>query len=97
VEFKRADGRNEPGRDVPYPFDGAVTATVGESTVQIGFDIVRHTNKQEPPLRNLINSGGGFQINTIAEITFYGRDQAGNDVSATGMISVNFADFGDPS
>ena len=97
VEFKRADGRNEPGRDVPYAFDGAVTVTVGASAAQVGFDIVRHTNKQEPPLRNLINSGGSFQINTIAEVTFYGKDQAGNDVSVTGTISVNFADFGDPS
>lgn len=97
VEFKRADGRNEPGRDVPFGFDGAATATVGTTPAQISFDIVRHTNKQEPPLRNLINSGGQFQINTIAEITFYGRDQAGNEVSVTGLISVNFADFGDPN
>ena len=97
VQFRRADGRNEPGRDVPYAFDGAVTATVGASAVAVTFDIVRHTNKQEPPLRNLINSGGSFQINTIAEVTFYGKDQAGNDVTVTGFISVNFADFGDPS
>lgn len=97
IEFKRADGRNEPGRDVPYGFDGAVTATISESQTIVTFDIVRHTNKEEPPLRNLINAGGSFQINTIAEVTFYGKDQAGNDVTVTGMISVNFADFGDPS
>ena len=97
VEFKRADGRNEPGRDVPFAFDGGVTATVSGGAALISFDIVRHTNKQEPPLRNLINAGGQFQINAIAEVTFYGKDQAGNDVSVTGMISVNFADFGDPN
>ena len=41
---------------------------------------------------------GGAQnvISTIAEVTFYGRDQAGNEVSVTGSISVNFSDFGDP-
>lgn len=97
VEFRRADGRNQPGRDVPYAFDGGVTATVGPTAVMVNFDLVRHTNKQEPPLRNLINAGGANQINTIAEVTFYGKDQAGNDVSVTGMITVNFADFGDPS
>jgi hypothetical protein len=97
VEFKRADGRNEPGRDVPYGFDGGVTTTITDSETLITFDLVRHTNKQEPPLRNLINSGGQNQINTIAEVTFYGRDQAGNEVSVTGLITVNFADFGDPS
>jgi hypothetical protein len=33
----------------------------------------------------------------MAEITFYGQDQNGNSVSVTGSISVNFADWGDPS
>ena len=27
VNFVRSDGRNTPGVDVPYPFDGALTAT----------------------------------------------------------------------
>lgn len=98
VVFKRTDGRNEPGRDVPYGFDGGVTGTVlvGSRTT-LNFDLVRHTNKEEPPLRNMVNLGGQVQINTIAEITFYGRDQGGNDVTVTGMITVNFADFGDPA
>ena len=38
-----------------------------------------------------------FPFSTIAEITFYGRDQAGHDVNTTARISVNFADWGDPS
>lgn len=98
VVFKRADGRNTPGVDVPYGFDGGVTGTVGaETAITLGFELVRHTMKQEPPLKNLINMGGSLQISTIAEVTFYGRDQAGNEVSVTGLISVNFADFGDPS
>jgi len=36
-------------------------------------------------------------ISTIAHVTFYGKDQNGNEVSVTGSISVNFADWGDPS
>ena len=36
-------------------------------------------------------------ISTIAEVTFYGRDQAGNEISVTGLLSINFGDFGDPS
>ena len=35
-------------------------------------------------------------IATIAEVTFYGHDQAGNDLSATGTIGVNFGNFADP-
>jgi hypothetical protein len=32
-------------------------------------------------------------LSTIADVTFYGRDQAGNDVTAVGSIGVNFGDF----
>ena len=97
MTFRRADGRNEPGRDVPYGFDGGMTATITDSPSVVSFDIVRHTNKEESPLRNLIGFGGQGQINTICEVTFYGKDQAGNDVSVTGLISVSFSDFGDPT
>ena len=29
----------------------------------------------------------------VAEVTFYGRDQAGNDLSASGNVQINFANF----
>ena len=61
-----------------------------------GFDLVRHQMKIEPPLRNLVNGGNARFISTIAEITFYGRDQAGNEVTAFGTMSVNFGDWADP-
>ena len=35
-------------------------------------------------------------VNTIAEVTFYGRDQTGAELNATGTITVNFADWADP-
>lgn len=98
VTYRRADGRNTPGVDVPYGFDGAVTATPGTTgSITFGFTLVRVQAKNEPPLRNLRNSGGASVISTIADITFYGRDQVGNDVAVTGSISVNFADWGDPA
>lgn len=98
VQFIRADGRNTPGVDVPHGFDGAFTVTIpANGDASAGFDIVRHTMKQEPPLANLRGSGGLNQIATIALITFYGQDQAGNEVSAAGQMTVHFADFGDPA
>ncbi len=98
VAFKRADGRNTPGVDVPYGFDGGFTVTVsGSSTASAGFELVRIQSKAEPPLRNLVNSGGAGIISAIAEITFWGHDQAGNEVSVTGNISVTFGDLADPS
>ena len=94
VEYVRADGRNTPGVDVPYPFDNAVTGTVtagGQRT--LGFEIVRSVAKREAPLVQLIDSAN--VISTIARVTFYGRDQVGNDVSVTGSIQIDFANFGD--
>jgi hypothetical protein len=97
VEFRRTDGRNTQGTDVPYAFEGAMTLTVpSQGTAEGIFDLVRHTAKSEPPLRNLAGGGAGRFINTVADVTFWGRDQAGNEATVSGTISVNFADFGDP-
>jgi hypothetical protein len=98
VTFQRADGRNTPGTHVPYGFDGAFTITVtAGGSASTTFDIVRHQNKSEPPLSNMPRGGGAQLVTTVAEITFFGRDQAGNEVSATGLLQVNFGDFADPN
>jgi hypothetical protein len=39
---------------------------------------------------------GGF-ISAIADVTFFGADQVGNPISATGTIAIQFGDFADPS
>ena len=97
VVFRRADGRNAQGVDVPYAFDGAATGTVTPSGIDLVFELVRHSAKEEAPLMALRGQGGRIEIATIADITFYGRDLAGNEVAVTGSISVDFADFADPS
>jgi hypothetical protein len=96
VEFVRTDGRNTPGVDVPYAFDGAMTVTVTDGTTDASFTIVRIQTKQEAPLKALIGGGGAGAISTIANVTFFGTDQTGRAVNVTGRISVNFADWGDP-
>ena len=93
VTFIRADGRNTPGVDVPYPFDGAFTVTVSGDT-EAGFTLVRNVAKLEPPLLALVNSV--VLISTIAEVTFYGQDQTGRAVTATARIGIDFGNFGDP-
>ncbi len=95
VQYRRADGRNTPGVDVPYGFDGASTATITDSTTTFTFVLVREQAK-EAPLKALEGGGGAISISTIADVTFYGTDQAGNEVQASGSISVNFADWADP-
>jgi hypothetical protein len=96
VRYTRADGRNTPGVDVPYGFDGAFTGTVGAGEFTAGFELVRHVAKEESPLQALARNRAVI-ISTIAEITFYGHDQTGRDVSVTGQLLVSFGDFGDPS
>ena len=95
VTYRRADGRNTPGVDVPYPMESAITFTVpATGSAQVGFTIVRHSAKQEAPLQAL--GASSVIITTMADVTFYGHDLAGNEVMATGTIGVFFGNFGDP-
>lgn len=96
VVYRRSDGRNQPGVDVPYGFDGGATFTVDPAGVTGVFVAVRANAKLEAPLIALVNGGGALGIYTTADITFYGHDQTGSPVTATGSMSVNFADWADP-
>ena len=95
VEYQRTDGRNTQGVDVPFAFDSAVTFTVpSDEDAVAGFQIVRHSAKSEAPLASLSASGG--IISTIATVTFYGHDMAGNQITVSGRIGIDFGDFADP-
>jgi hypothetical protein len=97
VVYRRSDGRNQPGVEVPYAFDAGLTFTVAPgSEVTAPFELVRVQAKEEAPLRQLTTGGSSIDISTIAEVTFFGADQTGREVSVTGSISVNFANWGDP-
>src|SRR5438093_715926 len=94
VVYRRTDGRNTQGVDVPYAFDGGVTGTVPlGGTLALPFELVRHVAKQEPPLASLRSSGA--IIYTIADVTFFGTDRVGNAVSVSGSLQVNFGNFAD--
>lgn len=95
VVYRRSDGRNQEGVDVPYPFESATTFTVPPTgAVSAAFEIVRHTAKQEAPLAALRTNP--TIISTIAEVSFFGRDQAGNEITAVANIGILFGNFGDP-
>jgi len=96
VVYQRTDGHNTQGTDIPYAFDSGITFSVpANATVQASFELVRVSAKADVPLKALQSSGA--VINTIANVTFYGHDQAGNNVQITGSIGIAFANFGDPS
>jgi hypothetical protein len=95
VEYRRTDGRKQEGVDVPYSFDSAVTFSIlADTDGASNFQLVRQSAKAEAPLRALSQSGN--IISTIATVTFYGHDQAGNEVSVSSNIGIDFADFADP-
>jgi|SRR5215471_415109 len=94
VSYRRTDGRNTEGVDVPFSYDTATTALVPTQGLgTIGFIIVRNQAKEEAPLVQLVNNGQ--LISAIIDVTAYGTDIVGNAVSATGSIGVTFGNFGD--
>jgi hypothetical protein len=95
VTYTRTDGRNVPRRRraLLIRLRRHVHGDAGE-TVTAGFEIVRNTAKEEAPLRALVSNP--TLIGTIAEVTFYGKDRSGHDVSASGSIGITFGNFGDP-
>lgn len=94
VEYTRADGRNTQGVDVPFAFEGAVTGTIAANgSLTLGFALVRNVAKQESPLAQLRTSSNF--ITAITKVTFFGADRAGNALSVTGQIQIDFGNFGD--
>lgn len=97
VTYIRADGRNVPGVDVPYPFDGAANFRVafdGSESVR-AFMVVRLQAKLESPLIEMRNGGGAQVLSVIARIDFFGTDIAGRQIQVTGTLNITFADFAD--
>ena len=96
VSYIRADGRNTPGVDVPYGvrlrghFHGGARRTPSTA----GFDLVRNIGEVRGAARRL--AANQDLITVIAQVTFYGKDHAGHDVSASGNIGITFGNFGDP-
>jgi hypothetical protein len=96
VSYSRTDGRNRPGADVPFPFEGSLTMLVRvDSTTSVDFVIVREAAKLEAPLINLRDSAYGDILNMTAKIDFYGHDLANKAVKATGYLTVYFANYND--
>jgi len=95
VRYYRADGRANEGIDVPYRYSGPMAAEVDVATsgaTQVPVQVVRRQAKLEPPLSNIT----GYQIvSMIAEITVSGQTVAGEAVTATGRMQIDFADYGD--
>jgi len=96
VSFSRTDGRNRPGADVPFSFEGSLSTLIRvDSTESVSFVIVREAAKLEAPLLNLRDSAYGDILNMTAKIEFYGHDLTNRAVKATGYLTCYFANYAD--
>ncbi len=94
VSYIRADGRNTEGVDVPYSFEGNLSVVVPiDSSKDATFVIVREVAKLEPPLIGLHEWRDAGVIEATAKVDFYGQDQTGNTIKATGYLTVFFANY----
>ncbi len=95
VTYSRTDGRGVEGVDVPFRITGNVTAAVDVSTgtnVSLSIEVVRRQAKNEPPLSTVPQN---VVLTVMAEVTLYGHTVAGERVSASGRIQIDFADYVD--
>jgi len=80
--------------DVPYAFEGALNVLLKvDQNTDISFALVREVAKMEPPLLNLVGKRDVGVLEVKARVDFYGHDMADNAVTATGTITIFFADY----
>jgi hypothetical protein len=92
VTFSQPNGNKVEGRDVPYSFEGRLSALVHVGTnLEVSFIIVREVAKMEPPLVDLVDGSNVLQV--TAKIDFYGKDMAGKSVKATGYLTIYFCNY----
>jgi hypothetical protein len=98
VRYRRSDGREVEGQDVPYRISGNVTSAYDvktSGTDPLVIEVVRAQAKIEPPLRNLQGGGGALIVTMFADITIHGRTISGQPVTTTGSLQIDFADWAD--
>ena len=110
VRYFRGDGRNTQGVDVPFPISGDLRTVIDVgNNITVQLQVVRAQAKLDPPLTNLRRGSPGplptptlsptlNQVLTVfAEITVYGRTTAGDTVSDSGTMQIDFSDYAEGS
>ncbi|MGD2295223.1 MAG: hypothetical protein PVF22_05245 [Candidatus Aminicenantes bacterium] len=96
VSYFRVDGKNTEGVDIPYSFEGHMSALIEiDEVVEVSFIIVREVAKLEPPLIDLHEGRGDGVLQVRAKVDFYGHDLANKTVKATGYLTIFFANYAD--
>ena len=93
VTYELPTGPGTPGTDVPLPFDGnfsTVLCPVDEET-SVPFVAVLEAAKMAAPLVGLI--GTSTVLERRAKIEIFGHDLTDHPVTATGYLTIFFADY----
>jgi len=93
VTYELPAGGGTPGTDVPFPFDGnfsTVLCPVDEQ-VSVPFVVVLEAAKLAAPLVGLI--GTNTVLERKAKIDILGHDLNNHEVTATGYLTIYFADY----
>jgi hypothetical protein len=93
VTFELPAGPGTPGTDVPLPFEGNFSTILCpvDDTTSVPFVVVLESAKQAAPLVGLI--GTPTVLERRAKIEIFGHDLSDNPVSATGYLTIYFADY----
>jgi hypothetical protein len=95
VTYELATGPGTPGTDVPLPFDGNFSTVLCpvDDQVSVPFVVVLEAAKQAAPLNALI--GTATVLERKAKIEIFGHDLTDHPVTATGYLTIYFADYQD--
>jgi hypothetical protein len=87
--------RGPDGTQIIPPFEGGLTGTITSNSAptDLVFVLVQAQRKAQSPLVDLVSGGS---LNTVVEVTIFGKDQTGREIQATGTMSVLFANWADP-
>jgi hypothetical protein len=93
VTYELPTGPGTPGTDVPLPFDGNFSTVLCEvdQLTEGPFVVVLEAAKMAPPLVGLI--GTGTVLERRARIEIFGHDLSDHPVTATGYLTIYFADY----
>jgi len=93
VTYELPTGPGSPGVDVPLPFDGNFSTVLCQvdDTTSVPFVVVLEAAKLALPLVGLV--GTNTVIETKAKIEIFGHDLTDHEVTATGYLTIYFADY----
>ncbi|HPW17760.1 MAG TPA: hypothetical protein PLP83_05210 [Candidatus Aminicenantes bacterium] len=96
VTYELPTGPGTPGTDVPLPFDGNFSTVLCpvDKTTAVSFVVVLQAAKTAEPLASLRNTS--TVLERRAKIEIFGHDLTDHRVTATGYLTIFFADYQEP-